>query len=86
MNDCNRRLVKDRQLRFEDYLQMVSAEQREDAEVSVSLRIAENKGAITSLQEVELLERILHRDNLNSAFRKVKSNSPVKNAFLAQTT
>ena len=74
MNECNRGLVKDRQLRIEDYLQMVSAEQREDAEVSVSLRIAENSDTITNLQEDELLERILHRDNLNSAFRKVRSN------------
>ena len=33
---------KDRQLHIEDYLQMVSAEQKEYAEVSAHRRIAEN--------------------------------------------
>ncbi len=33
---------KDRQLHIEDYLQMVSAEQKEYAEVSAHQRIAEN--------------------------------------------
>ena len=34
--------IKNRQLHIEDYLQMVSAEQREYAEVSAHQRIAEN--------------------------------------------
>ena len=38
---------KNRQLHIEDYLQVVSAEQREDAEVFAYQRIAENKDIIT---------------------------------------
>ena len=38
---------KDRQLHIEDYLQMVSAEQKEYAEVSVYQRITENNNIIT---------------------------------------
>ncbi len=38
---------KDRQLHMEDYLQMVSAEQKEYAEVSVYQRITENNHIIT---------------------------------------
>lgn len=66
--------LKDRQLHIEDYLQMVSAEQREYAEVSAHQRITENNHNITNFQTDGLLERILHRDNLNSAYKKVKSN------------
>lgn len=65
---------KDRQLHIEDYLQMVSGEQREYAEVSAHHRIAENNDIITNFQTDGLLERILHRDNLNNAYKKVKSN------------
>ena len=53
---------------------MVSAEQREYAEVSAYQRITENNGIITEFQTDDLLERILHRDNLNNAYKKVKSN------------
>jgi RNA-directed DNA polymerase len=72
--------IKDRQLHIEDYLQMVSAEQREYAEVSKELevpiypRITENNNIITDFQTDELLEKILQSDNLNKAFKKVKSN------------
>ena len=38
---------KDRQLHIEDYLQMVSAEQKEYAEVSAHQRIAENNESAT---------------------------------------
>ena len=65
---------KDRQLHNEGHLQMVSAEQKEYAEASVCLRIAENAGIITDLQTTGLLEEILRRDNLNKAYKKVKSN------------
>ena len=41
---------KDRQLHIEDYLQMVSAEQKEYAEVSAHQRIAENNDIITDFQ------------------------------------
>ena len=65
---------KDRQLNNEGHLQMVSAEQREYAEASACSRIAENTGIITDLQMTGLLEEILQNDNLNKAYRKVKSN------------
>lgn len=66
--------IKDRQLHIEDYLQMVSAEQGEYAEVSAHQRITENNDIITDFQTDKLLEKILSNDNLNQAFKKVKSN------------
>lgn len=65
---------KDRQLHNEGHLQIVSAEQKGYAEASDCLRIAENTGIITNLQTTGRLEGILHRDNLNKAYKKVKSN------------
>ena len=65
---------KDRQLHIEDYLQMVSAEQKEYAEVSAHQRITENNDIITDFQTDNLMEQILHKDNLNKAYKKVKSN------------
>lgn len=65
---------KNRQLHIEDYLQMVSAEQKEYAEVSAHQRIAENNDIITDFQTDNLMEQILHKDNLNKAYKKVKSN------------
>ena len=66
--------TKDRQLHIEDYLQMVSAEQKEHAEVSTHSRIAENNDTITYFQTDKLMEQILQSDNLNKAYKKVKSN------------
>ncbi len=65
---------KDRQLHNEGHLQMVSAEQKEYAEASACSRIAENTNIITDLQTTGLLEEILRSDNLNTAYKKVKSN------------
>ena len=65
---------KNRQLHIEDYLQMVSAEQKEHAEVFAHQRIAENNDIITDFQTDNLMEQILHKDNLNKAYKKVKSN------------
>lgn len=65
---------KDRQLHIEDYLQMVSAEQKEYAEVSAYRMITENNRTITDFQTDSLLEQILHKDNLNKAYKKVKAN------------
>ena len=56
------------------YLQMVSAEQKEYAEVSAHQRIAENNHIITDFQTDKLMEKILSNDNLNQAYKKVKSN------------
>ena len=69
--------IKDRQLHIEDYLQMVSAEQKEYAEVSAHQRIAENNNIITDFQTDKLMEKILSNDNLNQAYKKVKSNKSI---------
>ena len=66
--------IKDRQLHIEDYLQMVSAERKEYAEVFAHSKITENNHIITDFQTDELLEQILQSDNLNKAYKKVKSN------------
>ena len=65
---------KDRQLHNEGYLQMVSAEQKEYAEVSTHQKIAENNDTITDFQTGSLMEKILQPENLNKAYKKVKSN------------
>ena len=72
--NVTKNVIKDRQLHIEDYLQRVSAEQKESAEVSVHSRIAENNHIITDFQTDKLMEQILQRDNLNKAYKKVKSN------------
>ena len=66
--------LKNRQLHIEDYVQMVSAEQKEYAEVFAHQRITENNDIITDFQTDNLMEQILHKDNLNKAYKKVKSN------------
>jgi retron-type reverse transcriptase len=63
-----------RQLRTEDYLQMVSAEQKEYAEVCVSPKMTETDITNTSKQTEGLLEQILTRENLNRAYKQVKRN------------
>ena len=73
MNVTNDRF-KDRQLHNGDYLQMVSAAQKEYAEVSACQRITENNRIITDFQTDGLLEKILQPTNLNHAYKKVKSN------------
>jgi group II intron reverse transcriptase/maturase len=65
---------KNRKLHKEDYLQMVSTESKEYVEVLIHERIAENNHHITDCQDAELLEKILDRNNLNKAYKKVKSN------------
>jgi len=65
---------KNRQLHMEDYLQMVSAEQKEDAEVFDYGKITEKSGIITNYWTNNLLELILRKDNLNKAYKRVKSN------------
>lgn len=65
---------KDRQPQNKGYLQKVSAEQKEYAEASAHKRITENNITNTYLSTDDLLEKILGEDNLNAAFKKVKSN------------
>ena len=66
--------VEHRQLHMEDYLLMVSAEQKEQAEVCARRRIAGDDDAITDLWTNKLLELIIRRENLNKAYRRVKRN------------
>ena len=66
--------LKDRQFHIEDYLQIVSVEQKEYAEVSAHQRIAENNDIITDFQTDNLMEQMLQKDNLNKVYKKVKSN------------
>ena len=65
---------KNRQLHMEDYLQMVSAEQKEYAEVFDYGKITEKCGIITNYWTNNLLDLILRKDNLNKAYKRVKSN------------
>ena len=65
---------KDRQLHKEGYLQRVFAEQREYAEASAYQRITENNDIVTDFQTDGLMERILDKDNMNKAYKRVKSN------------
>ena len=65
---------KNRQLHIEDYLQMVSAEQKEYAEVFDYGKITEKSGIITDYWTNNHLELILRTDNLNKAYKRVKSN------------
>ena len=65
---------ENRQLHIEDYLQMVSAEQKEYAEVFDYRKITEKSGVITDYWTDNLLELILRKDNLNQAYKRVKSN------------
>lgn len=66
--------LKHSQLLFEDYLQMVFAEQREYAEVCEPPKMTETDSTDTNQQREGLLEQILNRDNLNRAYKQVKRN------------
>ncbi len=65
---------KNRQLHMEDYLQMVSAEQKENAGVFDYSKITQKSGVITDYWTDNLLELILRKENLNQAYKRVKSN------------
>lgn len=58
---------KHRQLRLEDYLQRVSAEQKGYAEVCASPKITETDNTNINEQTEDLLEQILSTVNLNQA-------------------
>ena len=60
---------------MEDYLQIVSAEQKEYAEgFDYYRRITEKSGIITDYWTDNLLDLILRKINLNKAYKRVKSN------------
>ena len=65
---------ENRQLHMEDYLQMVSAEQKEYAEVFDYSKITEKSGVITDYWTDNLLDLILRKENLNKAYKQVKAN------------
>lgn len=58
----------------EDLLQKDSSESEENAGVHASLRITENNITNANRTKENLLEQILDRENLNSAYKRVKSN------------
>ena len=60
---------KNRQLHMEDYLQMVSAEQKEYAEVFDYSKITEKSGVITDYWTNNLLELICAKTILNNAYK-----------------
>jgi len=66
--------MKYRQPQIEGYLQKAPAEQERYAEVYAPSRITENNITNTDLWLEGLLEKILTKDNMNKAFKKVKSN------------
>ena len=67
MKVTDRDKERHRQLQIEDYLQMVTAEQEEYAEVCASHKITENNITDTNEQTEGLLEQILAGENLNLA-------------------
>ena len=67
---------EDRQLN-KGYPTKVSAEQKGHSEASTPARIAENNDFIMGFQTDRLMEWILHRDNMNNAYRRVKANKGV---------
>jgi hypothetical protein len=68
---------KNRQLHIEDYLQMVSAEQKEYAEMFDYRKITEKSGIITDYWTDNQLDVILRKANLNKAYKRIKSNKGV---------
>lgn len=65
---------KGRQLHKEDYRQKAAAEQQGYAEVPIHVRITEHNNIIADLPTDSVLKRIVSRDNMNVAYKKVKSN------------
>ena len=66
--------LKDRKQNKESCLQRDIAERKEYAEASAHSRIMENNRINTDFQADNLLEKILHKDNLNKAYKQVKKN------------
>jgi group II intron reverse transcriptase/maturase len=63
-----------RQLRIEDYLQENKLEIEDNVEVPSILAVSALKEIDTKTVTNELLEKILSRDNMNTAFKRVKAN------------
>lgn len=63
-----------RQLHIEDYLQEKKLETKGNVEVSSILVVSPEKEVDTKIVTNELLEKILSRDNMNLAYKRVKAN------------
>ena len=66
--------AKGSQLPMEDSTQKNSAEHEGYAGVHIPTRITEKDGTNANESREEMLEKIVSRDNLNEAFRRVKGN------------
>ena len=65
---------ENRKLHSKCYQQKISTESKEYAEVLIHTKITENNHVITEFQYADLLEEILSKENMNRAYKKVKSN------------
>ncbi len=63
-----------RQFRKGSHEQIISAEQKRYAQVYTHERITENNDTNMNRQTDDLLEQILNRNNMNLAYKRVKSN------------
>ena len=70
----NREYNNGRQLHIEDYLQENKLETEGNVEVPSVLVVSTEEEIDTKTVTNELLEKILSRDNMNLAFKRVKAN------------
>ena len=70
----NQEYENGRQLRIEDYLQENKLEIEGNVEVPSTLDVSEIKETDTKTVTNELLDKILSRDNMNLAYKRVKAN------------
>lgn len=70
----NQEYENGRQLRIEDYLQENMLETEGNVEVPSILVVSELEEVDTKTVTNELLEKILSRENMNTAFKRVKAN------------
>ena len=69
--------IKYRQLHIEDYLREIPAEQGRETGEYAHERITGNPDTNTDFRTDNLLDTILRSDNLNAAYKKVKTNKGV---------
>ena len=70
----NQEYKNGRQLQIEDYLQENMLETEGNVEVPSILDVSELEEVDTKTVTNELLEKILSKDNMNTAFKRVKAN------------
>jgi len=69
-----KKCVENRQLQTEDCLQEIRVELRGNVGVPSISSMSERRGNVVHEYVGELLEKILHRDNMNLAYKRVKAN------------